>query len=173
MSRNNSLFQTRYQPLWIDISPEIAIFTGQNLNKLKDRADWQRPTSVLHSWWSWWCKEWLGFMVIQPKSSRVCGMDEPTWERRQWKADIACAYHTVGIFWFQILPGSQEGLPPHLRPKAGTPSAGLWSNKPAVPATLLRSIVHVSWQEDVMLALAKQFCSSCFTGRLQTYFFWR
>jgi len=24
--------------LWIDISPETAIFTGQNLNKLKDRT---------------------------------------------------------------------------------------------------------------------------------------
>lgn len=36
MNRHSPLFQTSYQPLWIDMTPEIATFTGQNLHKLKE-----------------------------------------------------------------------------------------------------------------------------------------
>lgn len=113
-NRYNSLFQTRYQPLWIDTAPEKATFACQNLNKLKEGRVGlyrQRHNSLLRSLW---CKEWLGFITTQSKSSRVFGMDGLTWERREQEAEIFLAYHAVSNFQFPIVSVSQEGLPPHL-----------------------------------------------------------
>lgn len=64
-NRYYSFFHTRYQPLWIDMAPEIPTFTCQNLNKLKEGRIGlyrQRHSSLLCSLW---CKEWLGFIIIQ------------------------------------------------------------------------------------------------------------
>lgn len=103
-------------------------------------------------------------MVIQCKSSRVCGVDEPMWERVKSR-DLLCVSHCGYLLVSN--PACITGRTPIfiLRQR---PLLGLCSSKPAVPATLLHSVVHVSWQEDTMLL-----CSSCFTDSLLTYLFWR